>query len=185
MSLKDFQEALRARGFDPGPADGQWGERTERAAVAALAAVELPGIDPMLVADLKRDEGLRLRAYPDPLSGREPWTIGYGHTGPDVGPATVWTEPHAEEMLRLDIVKHNAELDQRWPWAKAMGANRYRVVCNMCFNLGPDGLAGFVNTLRAMQEGRYADAAAGMLASKWARQVGARADRLARLMREG
>ena len=26
-------------------------------------------------------EGLRLKAYPDPATGNEPWTIGYGHTG--------------------------------------------------------------------------------------------------------
>lgn len=26
-------------------------------------------------------EGLRLEAYPDPATGNEPWTIGYGHTG--------------------------------------------------------------------------------------------------------
>ena len=31
--------------------------------------------------DLIREfEGLRLKAYPDPASGGEPWTIGYGHT---------------------------------------------------------------------------------------------------------
>jgi lysozyme len=32
-------------------------------------------------AELIREfEGLRLEAYPDPASGGEPWTIGYGHT---------------------------------------------------------------------------------------------------------
>ncbi len=29
---------------------------------------------------IKRHEGLRLEAYPDPASGGDPWTIGYGHT---------------------------------------------------------------------------------------------------------
>ena len=46
---------------------------------------------PNLLADLRRDEGLRLAAYPDPLTHAEPWTIGYGHTGPDVGSDTTWT----------------------------------------------------------------------------------------------
>ena len=32
-------------------------------------------------------EGCRLEAYPDPATGGEPWTIGYGHTGPDVFPS--------------------------------------------------------------------------------------------------
>jgi lysozyme len=32
-------------------------------------------------AELIREfEGLRLEAYPDPASGGDPWTIGYGHT---------------------------------------------------------------------------------------------------------
>ncbi|MFZ4165468.1 hypothetical protein [Brevundimonas sp. NPDC058933] len=42
--------------------------------------------DPELIAALKKDEGLRLKAYPDALSPRArtgkgsgaPWTIGYG-----------------------------------------------------------------------------------------------------------
>ena len=34
-------------------------------------------------------EGCRLRAYPDPASGGAPWTIGYGHTGPQVKPGLV------------------------------------------------------------------------------------------------
>jgi lysozyme len=59
------------------------------------------------------------------------------------------------------------------------------VLVNMGFNLGPEGLLGFRRTLRAVEEGRYADAAEGMLRSKWARQVGARAVRLAAMMREG
>jgi lysozyme len=29
---------------------------------------------------IKRFEGLRLTAYPDPSTGGDPWTIGYGTT---------------------------------------------------------------------------------------------------------
>ncbi len=35
---------------------------------------------------IERNEGLRLDAYPDPATGGDPWTIGYGDTGPDVVP---------------------------------------------------------------------------------------------------
>ena len=38
----------------------------------------------------KRLDGL-IEAYPDPGSGGAPWTIGYGSTGPDITPHTVWT----------------------------------------------------------------------------------------------
>jgi lysozyme len=51
--------------------------------------------------------------------------------------------------------------------------------------MGIHGLLTFRNTLEAMRRGNYESAAAGMLASKWARQVGRRADRLAAIMRTG
>lgn len=38
-------------------------------------------------------------AYPDPGTRGYPWTIGYGSTGPDINPGTVWTLQQAEESL--------------------------------------------------------------------------------------
>jgi lysozyme len=62
---------------------------------------------------------------------------------------------------------------------------RMRVLANMCFNLGIGKLLGFKNALGAMQRGSYAIAAAAMLNSAWAAQVGARAQRLAKAMETG
>jgi lysozyme len=61
---------------------------------------------------------------------------------------------------------------------------------NMCFNMGwgegtPHGLHTFVNTLGMIQRGEYSRAADGMLSSKWATEVGVRAQRLANMMRNG
>jgi lysozyme len=60
------------------------------------------------IALLKRHEGLRLKAYPDPASGGEPWTIGYGTTSSaGVGKITrgmTITEAQAEEMLRKSLL---------------------------------------------------------------------------------
>ena len=55
---------------------------------------------------------------------------------------------------------------------------------NMAFNM-QGKLLTFVDTLAAMKRGDYAAAADGMLNSLWARQVGARATRLAAMMRSG
>jgi lysozyme len=55
----------------------------------------------------------------------------------------------------------------------------------MAFNLGLDRLLQFHDTLAAVREGQYDHAAQHMLGSLWAHQVGARADRLAYLMRKG
>lgn len=53
---------------------------------------------------IERNEGLRLEAYPDPASGGDPWTIGYGDTGPDVVPGLCITKEEASHRLtkRLD-----------------------------------------------------------------------------------
>lgn len=194
MTILTAQQRLKAAGFDPGPLDGQWGTRCDAALDAALAAISRclpPAIDPQLVADLKRDEGLRLEAYGDPLTGAEPWTIGYGHTGPDVRKGDVWTEARCEAALISDIVEHQAELRAAIPWMEKLDPARQRVLDNMAFNMGvgkpggSKGLLGFRNTLAMIERGDYAQAADAMLGSLWARQVGARAKRLAATMRTG
>jgi lysozyme len=48
-------------------------------------------------------EELRLEAYPDPATGSEPWTIGWGHTGPDIHKGMKITRSAAEMYLMQDI----------------------------------------------------------------------------------
>lgn len=140
---------------------------------------------PYLTADLERDEGLRLQAYPDPLTHAEPWTIGYGHTGPDVTPTTTWTQTQASDALAADIARTCRALDQNMPWWRKLDDIRQDVLANMAFNMGVGKLEGFVHTLRFIESGQWDNAAAGMLDSAWATQVGARAQRLATQMRTG
>lgn len=52
---------------------------------------------------LKTKENLSLKAYPDPKTGGDPWTIGYGATGEGIGPGTVWTLQQAEDRMTEDI----------------------------------------------------------------------------------
>ena len=47
-------------------------------------------------------EGCKLTSYKD-SSGV--WTIGYGHTGPDVQQGTVWTQQKADDQLLIDEQK--------------------------------------------------------------------------------
>ena len=56
---------------------------------------------PACLSLIRRFEGLRLRAYPDPGSGGDPWTIGYGHTG-GVRDGDECTEAQAEDWLVED-----------------------------------------------------------------------------------
>jgi len=152
-------------------------------------------VTPFLADDLKRDEGCRLTAYPDPLTKASPYTIGYGHTGLDVFPGVTWSQEKCEQALGDDI-KHACDmLDKYLPWWRSLNDDRQDVLVNMTFNLGigypPDGksagagLLSFANTLKAIRRGSYATAAANMRASRWATQVKGRAERLARQMETG
>jgi lysozyme len=60
----------------------------------------IPQIAVQFVAD---HEGFVGKAYPDPGSGGDPWTIGYGHTGPEVKPGQTMTKARALLVLRDDM----------------------------------------------------------------------------------
>ncbi|MFM7403698.1 MAG: lysozyme [Erythrobacter sp.] len=55
-----------------------------------------------------RSDGL-IEAYPDPGTGAEPWTIGWGATGRDsfaggrIGPGTCWTQYQCDTRLAEDL----------------------------------------------------------------------------------
>lgn len=59
----------------------------------------------------ERFEGCRLVAYPDPGSGGDPWTIGYGHTGPEVVEGLKITQEQAEQYLTQDIKQTEANVN--------------------------------------------------------------------------
>lgn len=51
-------------------------------------------------------ESLRLQAYPDPGSkDGKPYTVGWGSTGSDIGPGTVWTKEKADQRFASDLSK--------------------------------------------------------------------------------
>ena len=52
-----------------------------------------------------RQDGL-VEAYPDPGTGADPWTIGWGATGPGIGPGTVWTQEQCDNRLEEDVARH-------------------------------------------------------------------------------
>lgn len=135
--------------------------------------------DAKLIAELIKDEGLRLKPYKC-TAGKT--TIGVGRNLDDVG----ISQSEAYTLLASDIARVKKECE-RQPWWLAVVDDpvRSRVMLNMCFNLGIRRLSGFKNTLDAVQDKRWRDAAAGMRASMWAKQVGARAERLAKMMESG
>lgn len=130
-----------------------------------------------LADQLKRDEGVRLHVYVDTV-GKS--TIGIGRNLIDVG----ISQDEAELMLKNDIVKVRAQCDQL-SWFNTMDYPRQAAIMNMCFNLGYAGLLHFTHMLSALQNRDWETAAAEMMNSAWAKQVGDRATRLAQQIRTG
>jgi lysozyme len=131
------------------------------------------------VDQLKVDEGLRLKPY---RCTEGKLTIGYGRNLEDVG----ITEAEAGAMLAHDarIALRDAQ-ELLGPCWDSLSPNRQAVMINMAFNLGRTRLSKFTKTLQAVRAAEYSTAAYEMLDSRWARQVGARAARLADLMYHG
>jgi len=134
-----------------------------------------------LRAELARDEGLRLQAYKDSLGF---WTIGYGHLLGSTPRMQVITTDEADALLEMDIDTAMALTGFLAPGLIASEDARARAVTNMAFNLGMK-LAGFKKFLAAVHSDNWPVAAAEMMDSLWAKQVGVRAARLYDMMLKG
>jgi lysozyme len=139
-----------------------------------------------LVEELRFDEGVRYVPY---LDTKGIPTVGVGHNLQAIPLPEGWSYPltdsQVDGLLDGDLQNVFHDLDRDLSWWADLNDVRQRVICNMCFNLGMSKLSGFKNTLAAMRQGRWDDAAQGMLNSAWASQVGARAQRLAKMMETG
>jgi lysozyme len=160
--------------------------------MATITASQAGGLNlQLLEAELRRDEGVRYMPYLD-TSKPPKLTVGVGHNI-DISPLPAgWTFPltdaQVNQLLARDIATSVAKLDASLPWWNQLSDVRMRCLANMVFNMGigsastGKGLLGFKNALGAMQRGSFAIAAAAMLNSTWATQVGARAQRLSQAM---
>ena len=58
-------------------------------------------------------ETCKLVAYPDPgSSDGTPWTIGWGHTGPEVVKGLRWTQLQANAAFVADLMKFEARVER-------------------------------------------------------------------------
>lgn len=123
-------------------------------------------------------EGMRRKPYRC-TAGK--LTIGVGRNLDDRG----ISPDEAMYMLANDIKDARRELSAAFPWFDKLDDVRQAVLIDMCVNLGLSRLQGFRNTLALIGVGKYEAAAQEMLNSKWAEQVGRRAQRLSRMMATG
>jgi lysozyme len=125
---------------------------------------------------LIRHEGLRAIPYLDSVGV---WTVGVGHNMSRPLSASA-----IRHILNDDIRDAANDLHHAFNWFAELDENRQAAMINLCFNLGLRRLQGFVKFLRAMELGDYETAAAELLDSLWASQVGkGRSHEVANLIR--
>jgi len=83
---------------------------------------------------IKQFEGCKLDAYPDPGTGGEPYTIGYGHTG-GVSLGDVITQEQADSFLRQDVGKFERCVTLALG-ETAVTANQFDACVCISFNIG-------------------------------------------------
>lgn len=132
----------------------------------------------LLREDLLRDEGLKLKPYRDSVNKT---TIGVGRNLDDVG----ISQDEALYLLDNDMATAIGEVSSAFPWFPFLSDNRKRALVNVAFTLGLPRLRTFKKMLKAFAEERWEDAADEVLDSKYAKQVGNRAQRIATLLRNG
>lgn len=122
---------------------------------------------------VKDFESLSLTAYPDPASPRAvalrsgidpvvaaklsgaPWTIGWGHTGPEVHEGLTITLDQAEKLLAQDLFTAESAIRQ---YVKVeLNQNQFDALVSFAFNLGSGNLASST-LLKKLNAGDYAGA---------------------------
>ena len=94
-------------------------------------------ISPAGIAAIKQREGFKLRAYQDT---RRIWTIGVGHTGPDVKRGVIWSEPQVDAILALDLQKFENAVNMTVK--KVLTQNQFDACVSLAFNIGVQGFIG-------------------------------------------
>ncbi len=138
-------------------------------------------------------EGIRLQPYKCPAGY---WTIGVGRNL-ETNPPTAeekrvigdWrngiTKNAAFYLLSNDIKRISDECARQIPFWKNLDDERQYALVDMAFNLGMAGLLKFQKMLSYLGVGNYIQAATECLASKYAKDVGERAVRVAKIIEKG
>lgn len=175
----DFFEALRRMKAAPDPAPPPAPPPVLAAPVAQNGRPRAIGPDGLAL--IKRFEGCarlradgRFEAYPDPGTGGDPWTIGWGATGKGIRRGTVWTQAQCDARLETDLARFSADV------ARALGdcptsQHQFDALVSFHYNTGAIARATLTKLHKA---GRFEAAAAEF--GKWVHAGGKRLNGLVR-----
>jgi lysozyme len=123
-----------------------------------------------------RHEGTRLDMYQDTLGI---WTVGVGHNIQEKG----ISQAVMELMLEEDLAEAVSELKRSVSFFSKMPEQVQEALVNLAFNMGIPRLMQFKKTLAYLRDGNFEAAADELLDSRYAEQVGRRADEGADMIR--
>jgi lysozyme len=129
-------------------------------------------------ADLEVDEGRRAKPYRC-TAGK--LSIGIGRNLDDKG----LSQQEIDFLFENDLTDAERDARSLVVTFDKLTDVRKAVCLNLAFNLGRSRLAGFKRFLEAIHAEAWEQAASEMLDSRWRQQVGDRAVRLAKQMRDG
>jgi lysozyme len=109
-----------------------------------------------------------MAAYPDPGSGGDPWTIGWGTTGPDVKKGVVWTQAQCDERFDSDVTAFAAKVSSTIGSA-ATTQNQFDAMVSFAYNVGIGNLQSST-LLKKHKAGDYPGAQAEF--AKWNKAAG-------------
>jgi GH24 family phage-related lysozyme (muramidase) len=139
-AIPELEADLKANGYEVAmrrdrPWFATWSQDGKQADAIYLAPAEKL---------IKAWEGCRLIAYPDPGSGGDPWTIGWGATsvnGAAVRQGDKISQALADELLRAEIHHVAAKLYELIPVVKQYGANQQAALISWAYNCGLSAVA--------------------------------------------
>lgn len=116
----------------------------------------------------KKQANGTFNAYPDPGTGGDPWTIGWGTTGADVKKGVNWTQQQCDDRFTVDLTKFAQNV------AKAIGGaattqHQFDAMVSFAYNVGIGNLTKST-LLKLHKAGNYAGAANEF--AKWNKAAG-------------
>lgn len=79
-----------------------------------------------------------LFAYPDPGSrSGDPWTVGWGSTGPDIRKGTIWTQKQADDRFAADLIRFEDGVTKLLAGAPTT-QNQFDALVSFAYNVGLD-----------------------------------------------
>ena len=128
--------------------------------------------------DLQRFEGFSDTSY---VCTAGHLSVGYGHR---TTKSVTMSRETALDVLADDIAKAEQGARRAFPSYGDLPTHIQEVLVEAVFQLGQSGISKFTKFIKAINGRNYADAAAEMLNSKWAKQCPTRVNELAQRIKE-